>query len=105
MMILKAGSALYPGTPSERLRQAIEAHRDWMARETLTARWSAAPLDGEAHRAKAKVEGQELTIEQRRLRGPWCGSRLRCQGERQVTGVLGTAVAALAACSPGRTLP
>jgi isoleucyl-tRNA synthetase len=59
--------ALYLEMPSERLRQAIEAHRDYIARETLAARWSATPLDGEAHRAKVKVEGQELTIELQRL--------------------------------------
>jgi isoleucyl-tRNA synthetase len=58
---------LYLGTPSERLRQAIEAHRDSIARETLAARWSTTPLDDQPHRAKVKVEGQELTIELRRV--------------------------------------
>ncbi len=56
---------LYLGTPSENLRQAIDAHRDYVAGETLTVRWSTAPLDGPTHR-KVKVEGQELTIELRR---------------------------------------
>ncbi len=58
---------LYLGTPSEKLRQATDAHRDYITRETLTALWSASPLEGEAHRAKVKVEGQELTIELQRL--------------------------------------
>jgi isoleucyl-tRNA synthetase len=59
---------LYLGTPSERLRQAIEEHRDYIARETLTVRWSSTPLAGQAHRPeKVEVEGQELTIELRRV--------------------------------------
>src|SRR5262249_2021503 len=50
---------LYLGTPSERLREAIETHREYIAGETLTQRWSSTPLDGQAHQAKVKVESQE----------------------------------------------
>src|SRR5262249_58270954 len=41
--------ALYLETESEPLRQAIEAHRDYIAGETLTTKWATAPLNGEAH--------------------------------------------------------
>jgi isoleucyl-tRNA synthetase len=53
---------LYLGTESEALRQAIDAHRDYIAAETLTVRWASASLDGEAHRADVKIDGQALTI-------------------------------------------
>jgi isoleucyl-tRNA synthetase len=53
---------LYLGTDADRLRQAIDAHRDYIARETLTAQWSTQPLDGEAHRTSVKVDGQQLAI-------------------------------------------
>jgi isoleucyl-tRNA synthetase len=56
--------ALYLGTDSEKLRQAITAHRDYIAAETLTIEWSAQPLaSAGVHRATARVEGQPLTIE------------------------------------------
>jgi isoleucyl-tRNA synthetase len=58
---------LHLGAASEALHQAIDAHRDYIAAETLTGRWSATPLDGEAHTAKVKVDGQELTIQLQRL--------------------------------------
>jgi isoleucyl-tRNA synthetase len=59
--------ALYLGTDSEKLRQAIAAHRDYIAAETLTIEWSSQPLTGPGvHRATVKVEGQSLTIELRR---------------------------------------
>jgi isoleucyl-tRNA synthetase len=54
-------------TTSERLHQAIQAHRDYIAGETLTTGWSQDPLDGQAHRNTVKVEGQELLIELRRV--------------------------------------
>jgi isoleucyl-tRNA synthetase len=60
---------LHLGTASEALRQAIDAHRDYIAAETLTCRWSDQPPDGQAHRAVVRVEGQELTIALRRLSG------------------------------------
>jgi isoleucyl-tRNA synthetase len=60
--------ALYLGTESEKLSRAIEAHKSYIAGETLTVEWSALALNGEAHRATVKVEGQPLTIELRRLK-------------------------------------
>ncbi|HTU92089.1 MAG TPA: isoleucine--tRNA ligase [Gemmataceae bacterium] len=58
---------LYLGTESEELRQAIAAHRDYIAAETLTVEWSSQPLTGPGvHRATVKVDGQPLTIELRR---------------------------------------
>jgi isoleucyl-tRNA synthetase len=54
-------------TPSDRLQQAIQAHRDYIAGETLTTGWSDSALDGQAHRNTVKVEGQELLIELRRV--------------------------------------
>jgi isoleucyl-tRNA synthetase len=54
---------LYLVTESEPLRQAIEAHRDYIAEETLTTTWATAPLGEGAHKAVVKVEGKELTIE------------------------------------------
>jgi isoleucyl-tRNA synthetase len=55
---------LYLGTESDKLRQAIVAHRDYIAGETLTVEWSAQPLIGPGvHRAAVKVDGQPLIIE------------------------------------------
>jgi isoleucyl-tRNA synthetase len=59
---------LYLGTEAEKLRQAIAAHREYIAAETLTVKWSAQPLQGAGvHRATVKVDGQPLTIELRRV--------------------------------------
>jgi len=59
---------LYLGTESEKLRKAIAAHRDYIAGETLVIEWSAQPLTGSGvHRATAKVDGQPLLIEMRRI--------------------------------------
>ncbi len=55
--------ALHLATESEALRQAIDAHRAYIAGETLAAEWATAPLNGQAHRADVQVEGQGLTIE------------------------------------------
>jgi isoleucyl-tRNA synthetase len=57
---------LYLGTESATLRQAIDAHRDYIAAETLTARWSDEPLGEGGHEAKVKVDGQALTIQLRK---------------------------------------
>jgi isoleucyl-tRNA synthetase len=54
---------LWLETSSDRLRQAIETHRDYIAAETLTSQWAGHALDGQAHRAEVKVDGQSLTIE------------------------------------------
>jgi isoleucyl-tRNA synthetase len=54
---------LYLGTDSAKLRAAIDAHRDYIAAETLTVEWSSQPLTGPgAHQATVKVDGQPLTI-------------------------------------------
>ncbi len=50
-------------TDSEDLRQAIEAHRRYIANETLVITWASHPLDSECHRVSVKVDGQPLTIE------------------------------------------
>ena len=50
-------------TESAELRQAIEAHRKYIGDETLTVEWSPGPLNGQAHRADVKVDGQPLRIE------------------------------------------
>ena len=50
-------------TDSAKLREAIEAYRDYICGETLAVRWATAPLNGQAHRANVKVDGQPLTIE------------------------------------------
>jgi isoleucyl-tRNA synthetase len=57
--------ALYLGTESAALRQAIDEHRDYIAAETLTARWATQPLGDGAPTANVKVEGQALTIQLR----------------------------------------
>jgi isoleucyl-tRNA synthetase len=61
--------ALYLGTESEPLRQAIAAHRAYVAAETQATQWSDAPLTGDAFTpAKpAKVDGQPLTIMLRKV--------------------------------------
>jgi hypothetical protein len=53
---------LHLDTGSDRLRQAINAHRDYIAGETLATDWSVAALNGEAHRVDVSVDGQPLTI-------------------------------------------
>jgi isoleucyl-tRNA synthetase len=58
---------LYLAGGSPNLAQAIDAHRDYIAGETLTARWAAGPLDGDAATANVRVEGQPLTIALRKV--------------------------------------
>ena len=58
--------SLHLATGSAGLAKAIEVHRDYIARETLTTRWSTQPLDGQAHKADVKVDGQALHIELRK---------------------------------------
>ena len=54
---------LYLGTEAEKLREAIAAHREYIAAETLTVEWSTQPIQGAgAHMATVKVDGQALTI-------------------------------------------
>jgi isoleucyl-tRNA synthetase len=54
---------LHLATNSDNLRQAIEVHKTYIAAETLVFEWANQPLNGEAHRASVKVDGQPLTIE------------------------------------------
>jgi isoleucyl-tRNA synthetase len=53
---------LWLDTPAERLRQAIEAHRDYIAGETLAEQW-ARPANGQGHRSEVKVEKHDLCID------------------------------------------
>ncbi len=57
---------LHLGTESAALREAIEAHRDYLAAETLTVEWSTQPLGDGAYQANVKVDGQALTIRLRK---------------------------------------
>jgi isoleucyl-tRNA synthetase len=54
-------------TDAEPLRQAIDAHRKYIADETLTLHWATEPLNGDASSMSAKVEKYELLIELRRV--------------------------------------
>lgn len=58
---------LYLGTESPALGQAITAHRDHIAAETLAVRWAETPLPGEAHRCDDDIDGQPLTIMLRKV--------------------------------------
>ncbi len=58
--------ALHLGTESPALRQAIDVHRDYIAAETLTVRWSEEPFGDGAATANVKVDGQALTIQLRK---------------------------------------
>lgn len=49
-------------TESAALQQAITAHKDYIAGETLAKKWAETPLDGDAHQATVAVDGQQLTI-------------------------------------------
>ena len=57
--------ALCLATESTELQKAIDAHRDYIAAETLTKEWVAAPFD--PHSAKVKIDGQALTISLRKV--------------------------------------
>jgi isoleucyl-tRNA synthetase len=52
---------LYLGTESEKLRAAIEAHRDHIAAETLTVRWADA-LNGEDKEVKIESQGLKIAL-------------------------------------------
>lgn len=59
---------LYLGTAAPALQQAIAAHKDYIMSETLAVELTTEPLPGEGvHRAKVKVDGQELLIELRKV--------------------------------------
>ncbi len=57
--------ALYTGTESAKLRDAIEAHRKYIAAETLTTLWLSS-ADG-CPKTDVKIEGQPLTIALRKV--------------------------------------
>jgi isoleucyl-tRNA synthetase len=59
--------ALFLGTGSDALKQAIAAHRSTIAAETQAVEWLAAPPNGDAHTATVKVDGQPLTIALRKV--------------------------------------
>jgi isoleucyl-tRNA synthetase len=54
---------LWLHTDAAELRQAIAAHRDYIAAETLTVQWSSGSLNGQGHGTDVKVDGQPLRIE------------------------------------------
>jgi isoleucyl-tRNA synthetase len=58
---------LYLHTDSKELREAIEAHKEYICRETLAVKWATQPLGEGAYRATVKVDGQSLTIELRKI--------------------------------------
>jgi isoleucyl-tRNA synthetase len=58
---------LYLHTVSDKLRQAIEAHRGYIMNETLATQWATKPLDGDTHHVDVKVDGQALRIELRKV--------------------------------------
>ena len=61
-------------TSSDALRRAIDAHRAYIAAETLTERWAAEPLrDG--HHASVKLDGQPLNVSLRKLEATAAGVR------------------------------
>ena len=58
--------ALHLRTDSEALGKAIEAHRAYITAETLATHWTHEPLNGDAHAANVKVDGQPLTVQLRK---------------------------------------
>jgi isoleucyl-tRNA synthetase len=58
---------LYLHTESKELREAIEAHKEYICRETLAVKWATQPLGEGAYRTTVKVDGQQLIIELRKI--------------------------------------
>jgi isoleucyl-tRNA synthetase len=54
---------LYLQTDADKLQRAIEVHREYIASETLVAKWAREALGEGAHRVEVKVEGLQLMIE------------------------------------------
>src|SRR5262249_31515980 len=50
-------------TDDAKLKEAIRAHRDYIANETLIVNWATDPLGGLSHRVEVKIEGMKLVIE------------------------------------------
>jgi isoleucyl-tRNA synthetase len=59
--------ALHLRTDSETLEKAIEAHKAYIAGETLATQWIHEPLNGDSHSASVKVDGQPLTVQLRKV--------------------------------------
>jgi len=59
--------ALHLHSDAEKLQKAIQAHQAYIAAETLATQWATTSLDGDAHPANVKVDGQALTIQLRRV--------------------------------------
>ncbi|GBD36691.1 Isoleucine--tRNA ligase [bacterium HR36] len=57
---------LYLHAEARELRAALQAHRDYIAGETLTVQWAYQPLGDTAARADVKLEGYPLHIELRK---------------------------------------
>ena len=56
---------LAPGSPE--LAKAIAEHRRSIETAVQAVQWSETPLNGEAHTATVKIEGQPLTIGLRKV--------------------------------------
>jgi isoleucyl-tRNA synthetase len=59
--------ALHLATQSLELRQAVNAHSDYIAAETLAVERPNAPLDGDSHAITVKVDRHPLTIQLRKV--------------------------------------
>jgi len=59
--------ALYLHAESPKLQAAIEAHREYIASETLVARWAQESVGEGAHQIEVKVDGLPLRIELRKI--------------------------------------
>jgi isoleucyl-tRNA synthetase len=54
---------LYLETQSATVREAIEAHEQYIRGETLAVEFAKEPVDGNAHKAEISLQGDRLTIE------------------------------------------
>jgi isoleucyl-tRNA synthetase len=54
---------LYLSTDTPELERAIDAHRDYIANETLVKEWATRPLSDSAYCVVAKVDDKKLTID------------------------------------------
>lgn len=55
--------ALWLQTDDAKLNEAVRAHRDYLAAETLVTHWAAAPLGDGAYRVQVKIESAQLVVE------------------------------------------
>ncbi len=61
---------LHLGTESEALKKAIAAQQPYICNETLATKWANDTLDGNAHKADVKVDGQALSIQLQKIEKP-----------------------------------